>query len=158
MNIRTATVDDAPTLAGIINRAFIVEAFFKIGDRTSPEDVGALMRAGGSFLIAEDDGRALGCAFVKTKSATGYFGMLSVDPGQQGMGLGRVLIDASEAYLRDRGCSHVEIEIVNLREELTPFYEKFGYRKTEERPFTSPERASQPCYFIVMTKALVDPR
>jgi ribosomal protein S18 acetylase RimI-like enzyme len=158
MNIRTATVDDAPTLAGIINRAFIVEAFFKIGDRTSPEDVAALMRAGGSFLIAEDDGRTIGCAFVKTKGATGYFEMLSVDPGQQGMGLGRVLIDAAEACLRDRGCSHVEIEVVNLREELPAFYEKFGYRKTEERPFTSPERASQPCYLIVMTKALVGPR
>jgi predicted N-acetyltransferase YhbS len=154
MNIRIATVDDAQTLAGIINRAFIVEAFFKIGDRTSPEDVAALMRAGGSFLIAEEDGQAIGCVFVKTKGATGYFGMLSVDPSQQGKGLGRVMVDASEAHLRDRGCSNVEIEVVNLREELPPFYERFGYRKTEERPFTTPERASQPCHFIVMTKAI----
>jgi ribosomal protein S18 acetylase RimI-like enzyme len=156
MNIRIATADDARTLAAIINRAFIVEAFFKIGDRTSPEIVAALMRAGGSFLIAEEGGRAIGCVFVKTKGATGYFGMLSVEPGQQGKGLGRMLIDASEAHLRDRGCSKIEIEVVNLREELPPFYEKFGYRKTEERPFTSPERASQPCHFIVMTKVLVD--
>jgi predicted N-acetyltransferase YhbS len=154
MNIHIATVDDTQTLARIINRAFIVEAFFKIGDRTSPEDVAALMRAGGSFLIAEEDGQAIGCVFVKTKGATGYFGMLSVDPGQQGKGLGRVLVDASEAHLRDRGCSNVEIEVVNLREELPPFYERFGYRKTEERPFTSPERASQPCHFIVMSKAI----
>jgi predicted N-acetyltransferase YhbS len=154
MNIHIATVDDTQTLARIINRAFIVEAFFKIGDRTSPEDVAALMRAGGNFLIAEEDGQAIGCVFVKTKGATGYFGMLSVDPGQQGKGLGRVLVDASEAHLRDRGCSNVEIEVVNLREELPPFYERFGYRKTEERPFTSPERASQPCHFIVMSKAI----
>jgi ribosomal protein S18 acetylase RimI-like enzyme len=154
MNIRIATADDAQTLAGIINRAFVVEAFFKIGDRTSPEDVAGLMRAGGSFLIAEESGKALGCVFVKTKGDTGYFGMLSVDPGQQGRGLGRILIDASESHLRDRGCREVEIEIVNLREELPPFYEKFGYTRTEERPFPSPERASQPCHFIVMTKPL----
>jgi predicted N-acetyltransferase YhbS len=154
MHIRIATADDADILAAIINRAFVIEAFFKIGERTSSADVAGLMRAGGSFLIAEEGDQATGCVFVKTKGATGYFGMLSVDPGQQGKGLGRVLIDASEAHLRDRGCSKVEIEIVNLREELPPFYEKFGYRKTAERPFTSPERASQPCHFIVMTKAL----
>jgi predicted N-acetyltransferase YhbS len=154
MHIRIATADDADTLAAIINRAFVVEAFFKIGERTSSADVAGLMREGGTFLIAEDNGTPVGCVFVKTKGAMGYFGMLSVDPGQQGQGLGRVLIDASEAHLRDRGCSKVEIEIVNLREELPQFYEKFGYRKTEERPFTSPERASQPCHFIVMTKAL----
>ena len=154
MHIRIATADDAGTLAAIINRAFVVEAFFKIGERTSSADVVGLMREGGTFLIAEDNGTPVGCVFVKAKGATGYFGMLSVDPGQQGKGLGRVLIDASEAHLRDRGCGNVEIEIVNLREELPQFYEKFGYRKTEERPFTSPERASQPCHFIVMTKAL----
>ena len=154
MHIRIATADDADILAAIINRAFVVEAFFKIGERTSSADVAGLMREGGTFLIAEDNGTPVGCVFVKAKGATGYFGMLSVDPGQQGKGLGRVLIDASEAHLRDRGCGNVEIEIVNLREELPKFYEKFGYRKTEERPFTSPERASQPCHFIVMTKAL----
>jgi ribosomal protein S18 acetylase RimI-like enzyme len=154
MNIRPASIDDAHTLAGIINRAFIVEAFFKIGDRTSPGEVAGLMRSGGHFLIAEDDGLPAGCVLVKTKGATGYFGMLSVDPSQQGKGLGRLLIDASEAYLRDLGCREVEIEVVNLRLELPPIYEKFGYRRTEERPFTDTDRASQPCHFVVMTKTL----
>jgi len=154
MNIRLATIDDAQVLAGIINRAFVVESFFKIGDRTSPENVAGMMRAGGQFLLAEENQQAVGCVFVKTKGDTGYFGMLSVDPGQQGKGLGRVLIDASETFLRDLGCREIEIEVVNLRQELPPFYEKFGYQKTEERPFTDFDRASQPCHFVVMTKTL----
>jgi len=58
MDIRIATVDDAATVTGIINRAFVVEAFFKIGDRTSREDVVGLMRDRGEFLLAEEDGRA----------------------------------------------------------------------------------------------------
>ena len=41
MHIRIATADDAGTLAAIINRAFVVEAFFKIGERTSSADVAA---------------------------------------------------------------------------------------------------------------------
>jgi predicted N-acetyltransferase YhbS len=154
MHIRTATADDAATVAEIINRAFVVEAFFKIGDRTSSQDVACLMQEGGTFLIAEDGATPVGCVFVKAKGATGYFGMLSVEPAQQGKGVSRLLIDASEAFLRENGCRQVEIEVVNLREELPPFYEKFGYATTEERPFPSPERASQPCHFVVMTKQL----
>src|SRR5262245_38262624 len=154
MSIRLATIDDAATLAGIINRAFIVEAFFKIGDRTSPEDIISLMRAGASFLIAESSAQAVACVLVKIKGATGYFGMLSVDPEQQGTGLGRVLIDASEAHLRELGCRQIEIEVVNLRDELPPLYEKFGYTKTEERPVNGPERPSQQCRLVVMTKML----
>jgi predicted N-acetyltransferase YhbS len=153
MQIRLATDDDVPAITALINEAFVVEAFFKIGDRTSAEDVRELMQKGGEFLLAEDSGSPVGCVFVKTNGDTGYFGMLSVDPGMQGRGLGRALIDVSEAHLQSLGCTIVEIEVVNLREELPPFYEKFGYVKTEERPFADPDRASQPCYFIVMTKA-----
>jgi len=152
MDIRIATVDEAATVTGVINRAFVVEAFFKIGDRTSREDVVGLMRDRGEFLLAEEDGRAAGCVFVQAKGDVGYFGMLSVEPGLQGKGLGRFLINAAESRLREIGCRAVEIEIVNLRQELPPLYEKFGYARTEERPYPTPELASQPCHFVVMTK------
>ena len=39
MKIRTATSQEAPVLARIINDAFVVEAFFKIGDRTSADEI-----------------------------------------------------------------------------------------------------------------------
>jgi predicted N-acetyltransferase YhbS len=154
MDIRIATSDDATALAGIINRAFVVESFFNICDRTSPADVVERMRSGATFLVVEDEGAPLGCVLVKAEGPTGYFGMLSVEPAAQGKGLSRLLIVASESFLRDRGCRQVEIEIVNLRTELPPFYEKFGYAKTEERPYPTPEQSSRPCHFIVMTKPL----
>ena len=50
---RLATLQDAADLARIINDAFIVEAFFKIGDRTSAEEVAALMNGGGEFLVLD---------------------------------------------------------------------------------------------------------
>jgi predicted N-acetyltransferase YhbS len=154
MQIRTAHEDDVPAITALINQAFVVEAFFKIGDRTSRDRVRELMRRGGHFLRAEDGDTPIGCVLVKAKGETGYFGMLSVDPEMQGRGLGRALIEASEAHLQSLGCTRIEIEVVNLREELPPFYERFGYVKMEERPFPDPERASQPCHFIVMTKKL----
>ena len=143
MDIRIATVDDAATVTGIINRAFVVEAFFKIGDRTSREDVVGLMRDG-EFLLAEEDSRATGCVFVKAKGDVGYFGMLSVEPGLQGKGAGRFLIDAAESRLRDAGCRAVEIEVVNLREELPSLYEKFGTPGRKSAPFRVPNAPARP--------------
>jgi GNAT superfamily N-acetyltransferase len=168
--VRTATVEEAGVLARLINEAFIVEAFFKIGDRTSAEEVAALMRAGGEFLVVDaseprtenrhpstqnrEPGTVLGCIYLKATGDRAYFGMLSIDPARQRQGLGRRLIDAVEARARDRGCRVMDIHIVDLREELPPYYRRLGYVETATLPFSEPERASRPCSFIVMSKAL----
>ena len=39
--------------------------------------------------------------------------------------------------------------------ELPPFYRRFGYAEAGTRPFLDTERATGPCHFIVMTKALL---
>ena len=80
--------------------------------------------------------------------------MLSIDPARQRQGLGRRLIDAVEARARERGCRFMDIHIVNLREELPAYYRRFGYVETGTLPFSDPERASRPCFFIVMSKPL----
>ena len=88
-----ATIQEAPVLAKIINDAFIVEAFFKIGDRTSADEISALMNAGGEFLVVEnpEPGTVVGCVYLKCSGDRAYFGMLSIDPVSQRQGLGRQL-------------------------------------------------------------------
>ena len=55
MKIRTATSQEARrSWRRLINDAFVVEAFFKIGDRTSADEIAALMNAGGEFLVLEN--------------------------------------------------------------------------------------------------------
>jgi GNAT superfamily N-acetyltransferase len=151
--VKIATLQDAGALAKLINDAFIVEAFFKIGDRTSAEEITTLMNDGGEFLVLDDDPFA-GCVYLKVSGDRAYFGMLSIDPPKQGRGLGRRLIDAVEARARERGCQYMDIHIVDLREELPPYYRRRGYVETGTAPFSDPERASRPCSFIVMTKVL----
>ena len=51
------------------------------------------------------------------------------------------------------GCATVGVRVVNVREELPPFYRRLGYRETGTIPFTDP-RVRQPCHFIEMKKAL----
>jgi GNAT superfamily N-acetyltransferase len=80
--------------------------------------------------------------------------MLSIDPPRQGRGLGARLIAEAEDYCRRARCTEMELEVVNLRIELPPFYRRFGYVERGTRPFTDTERASQPCHFIVMSKPL----
>ena len=48
----------------------------------------------------------------------------------------------------------MELEVVNLRTELPPFYTRFGYAPSGTRPFPDKEFAKLPCHFIVMTKPL----
>ena len=167
---RIATVQEAADLARIINEAFVVEVFFKIGDRTSADEIAALMHAGGEFLVLDDSepgtanvepgtrnpepGSISGCVYLETQGDRAYFGMLSIDPARQRQGLGPRLIDAAEARARERGCRFMDIHIVNLREELPAYYRRFGYVESGTLPFSDPDRASRPCFFIVMSKPL----
>jgi len=153
--VRTANVRDPGRIARLVNTAFQVEAFFKIGDRTSEDEIRALM-ATGEFLVIDDDTRdsLAACIFTSIEDTRGYFGMLSVDPSRQGRGLGRALIDAAETRARARGCDRMDIHVVNLRTELVPLYRRFGYVEAGELPFPDTERASVPFHFIVMRKTL----
>ena len=154
MNVRLAVDADAEGIAALVNRAFTVERFFKVGDRTSPHEIASLLREG-DFLVAESDGSPAGSVFMRAMPPVGYFGMLSIDPAMQGRGLGRQLIAAAEAYLRERGCREVQIHIVNLREELPPFYRRLGYEEAGQLPFPTSELSTRACHMIVMRKDLV---
>lgn len=139
-----------------MNAAYQVEAFFKIGDRTSEEDIRDLLKTG-AFLVVDgdtDDEALAACVYCSIESTHGYFGMLSVDPARQGTGLGRALIAAAESRARAAGCDRMEIHVVNLRQELPPFYRRFGYVECGTLPFSDTERASRPCHFVVMRKPL----
>jgi len=152
--VRVAAEEEAPAIARLISLAFRVEAFFKIGDRTNPDEVRGLMTRG-EFLVLEDPpGMPAGCVYLKIEEGRGHFAMLSIDPVKQGKGFGRALVDEAEARCRAAGCRHMDIEVVNLREELPPFYRRLGYVETGTAPFPDMEHSTRPCHFILMTKAL----
>ena len=152
--MRVAAPDDADALARLINDAFVVERFFKRGDRTSAENVRDLMRAGEFLVHDREDGSPAACVFVKHKGSRGYFGMLSVAPDMQGRGVARQIIAEIEQRLRDVGCDALDIYVVNLRTELPAFYRKLGYTESGTMSFPDLTEATQPCHIIVMTKTL----
>jgi GNAT superfamily N-acetyltransferase len=139
----------------VINSAFrIAEEFFFSEDRITLEEVERLFTTG-TFLVAEVDRVLGGCVYVELRSDDrSYLGLLSVDPAQQQSGLGSLLMTAAEKHCRERGSRFMDILIVNLRTELTPFYQRRGYVETGTQPFPPEVRTKEPCHFITMAKPL----
>jgi len=159
VHIRIAEAADARQIMAVINSAFkVAEDFFCFEDRITLEEVERLFTTG-TFLVAEARARGdrvlVGCVYVELKDGDrSYLGLLSVDPSQQQGGLGSLLMMAAEKHCREMGCRVMDIWIVNLRTELTPFYQRRGYVETGTRPFPPDVQTKLPCHFITMAKAL----
>jgi len=154
---RRATHADLPGLARLINAAYRVEEFFLRGPRTTePELRDKLEAPEGAFLVIDGQapGELAGAVYVELRGSRGYFGLLSVDPGRQGEGLARLLVNAAEAHCRAAGCVALDIDVVNLRVELPAFYAKFGFLPVSTAPFPTQDKLSQPAHLIVMSKPL----
>jgi ribosomal protein S18 acetylase RimI-like enzyme len=155
---RPATLADAAELVRVINLAYLVEAEIFHGTRTTEADVRErLARPNATFLAVRADGAdgvVAGTVYVETRGDRGYFGMLAVDPGCQGRGLGRTLVRAAEAHCRAAGSVAMDLDVVDLRSELMSFYGALGYRAVGESPFAHPEQAKRPVRLIHMTKPL----
>jgi GNAT superfamily N-acetyltransferase len=150
MTVRVAEAHEAGEILRVTNAAYEVEKFFIETDRLDAERLGRLL-AKGAFLVA--DGMA-GCAYVELRGERGYLGPLSVDPPSQGLGIGKLLVKAAEDYACAHGCRHMDLRIVNLREELPAFYRKLGYVETGTEPFPESEPTKLPCHLICMSKGL----
>lgn len=155
--LRVAAQEDIPALVHLINLAYRVEAFFIRGERTSAEEVASMIGAEeGTFLVLEASDRSepVGSVFVALDGDTGHLGFLAVDPAHQGQGLGRRLIRGVETVCLDAGCTAVELDVFNLREELPPYYRSAGFVEIGTAPFSHPELLLRPAHLIRMRKAI----
>lgn len=155
MKVRTATEADFDSILNLVNAAFQVESFFKNQDRLTVADLESYFKSG-IFLVGEDERKILGCIYVKRTGDRAYFGLLSINPSHQKMGLGRRLVAAAEEFARETGAHFMDIRVIHLRTELPGIYAKLGYQVTGTEPYPS-ERGhvlTQPVHFIRMSKEL----
>jgi len=154
---RYGTTDDIPEIVRIINAAFRVEDFFIDGDRTNEADISARMaEADVRFLVIDspEPGVLAATVMMDIHGGRGHFAMLSVDPPFQGKGLSRALMNAVEERCREAGCSALDIEIVNLREELPGFYAANGFVPVSTLPFPDHRKLRRDAHMVRMTKPL----
>lgn len=153
--IRQALPEDSRMIADLVNLAYEVEDFFKVGDRTDAAEVAGIIERG-RFFIAQDGARAVGCVYLNIEDGRGHFGMLSVHPEAQGQGIARALIEHIEQCCLAEGCEHLDLEYVNLRDELPALYRRFGFEETGTQPWPDDalDRISRPAHFVTMSKRL----
>jgi DNA-binding MarR family transcriptional regulator/GNAT superfamily N-acetyltransferase len=134
--LRRATVtisaipDDSPEALECL-RAYAAELAvrFPEGYETS-----ALIAPGStaSFLVAREDGRAVGCVAWVSGASGASFGEvrhLWVSPGARGLGLGRRLLSAVEASIAAAGLGEVRLGTHPALTEAIALYLSSGYRE-----------------------------
>ena len=123
----------------------------------------------GTFLVAvlpEALDTPVGCVNLKwqssddsSDSAVGHYGPFAVSSRCQGRGVGTALLESVDAACRQRNCSRVDIEVVNLRTDILPYYERRGYVRQGTIPYDSAHgfdetALTRPCHFVLMSKFL----
>jgi len=147
LSFRPATAADTHAIVALVESAYrgdasragwTTEADFLDGRRTGPDDIQAcLVREKSMILLAECDGRLLACAHVAVEEGAGYFGMFSVEPGLQGVGVGKLVLAECERIAREQwGMGSMRMTVIDIRDDLIPFYERRGYLRTGiKKPF-----------------------
>jgi ribosomal protein S18 acetylase RimI-like enzyme len=168
-SFRRATIADVERLRVHVQHAYrgdesrkgwTTEADLLDGQRTDPRELQALIAAADAQLwLLERDEELLGSMVVKRESdEVAHVGMIAVHPEQQAQGIGRALLDKAEQVTREQGCSRLEMTVIGQRQELIAWYERRGFKQTEEqRPFPyGDQRFGLPrlrdLYFVVLVK------
>ncbi|RQW27981.1 GNAT family N-acetyltransferase [Rhodobacteraceae bacterium CH30] len=143
MPYRTATPDDAPAIASLLNRAYrpakglagwTHESHLVQGERANTAQVAAVLASRASvILLLEQDGELIACIQAERDGDDVHFGMFAVTPTKQAGGLGKTLLAAAEVWAREQWHSRRALmSVIIARAELTDFYLRRGYRRTSQ--------------------------
>jgi ribosomal protein S18 acetylase RimI-like enzyme len=80
------------------------------------------------FLVAERDGRVLGCVMVGYDGTRGWLHLLGVHPDAQRQGVGRQLVQAAERWLIARGGAKLNLQVRSDNDAVIAFYQRLGYQ------------------------------
>lgn len=81
----------------------------------------------GLFGVMVDGEGVIGTVMAGYEGHRGWINYLAVDPSRRQQGLGRQLMDWSEARLRERGCPKINLQVRRGNEAVLAFYAALGY-------------------------------
>jgi ribosomal protein S18 acetylase RimI-like enzyme len=172
MELEDVRAADLPAFHALIERAYrgdtaragwTHEADLLVGPRTSLAELQDVIDNPAKLLLMwREEGHVRAGVLLHHKGdGLAYLGMLTVEPGRQGGGLGKRLLRAAEAEADRRwGARRVEMQVFPQRTALIAFYGRHGYRLTgERRPFPYAEAPTAGALrddleFVVLEKPL----
>jgi ribosomal protein S18 acetylase RimI-like enzyme len=171
-HITIAQPGQVPVLVQLLNSAYrgegskqgwTTEAHLIAGDvRSDESDVQEVMaREGSVFLIYTNEaGVVIACVNLQKINDKIYLGMFAVQPGLQGGGIGKQMLQAAEAYAKQVSCKAIFMSVISVRSELIAWYMRQGYRDTGTRkPFVEDGLTGkhlQPLEFVILEKETTD--
>jgi ribosomal protein S18 acetylase RimI-like enzyme len=84
-----------------------------------------------TVLVGLEAGKIVAPAMVGEDGHRGWVYYVAIDPELQRSGFGRIMMDAAERWLIDRGVWKVQLLVRADNAAATAFYEKLGYRDTQ---------------------------
>jgi predicted N-acetyltransferase YhbS len=132
--VRTATAEDVPTCGQICYDAFtalnIAHGF--PSDFPNPAVAAGLIASMFSnpdfyFVVAELDGRIVGSNGLDERAIIRGVGPITIDPGVQNMGVGRLLMQAVMDRARDRGAPGSRLVQAAFHNRSFSLYTSFGF-------------------------------
>jgi GNAT superfamily N-acetyltransferase len=139
---RFATVMDLPKLSHLVNsgyrgeyskKGWTTEAHFLDGQRTDEGILKTLIEEPDQWIeifFETSPKDFFACVLMKKEFEHLYFGMLTVEPLQQGKGWGSLIIRSVEEKAISLGISSVKLTVLHNRPELIAYYERRGYVAT----------------------------
>ncbi|MEM0021379.1 MAG: ribosomal protein S18-alanine N-acetyltransferase [Fervidicoccaceae archaeon] len=81
------------------------------------------------FLVAEIDEELIGYVLGCADEDEGSIVSIAISPNHRGKGIGRMLMEAVEKEMKERGVRKIKLEVSNLNFKARRLYEKLGYRE-----------------------------
>jgi GNAT superfamily N-acetyltransferase len=134
--IRDAKPSDSERLAELIR--FLGH---EITEKHVRRNLAALKKASETPIVATLDKKVVGLVgihrmvTVHRDAPVGRIPVLVVAEEAQGLGLGRMLVDAAEQWCRKKGCKLIEVTSNDRRAQAHAFYRHMGYERTSIRFF-----------------------
>ena len=171
--------EDAEQIFSVVNAAYEKEKgntgiAFKVGDRLATVECVHMEREPHQYLVVtwrgkEKEGQrehVVACAGIDQKIAADStegermalnFGPFAVRPDLQCQGIGSTLLEAIDACARFSRASWLEIEVVNHRSDLLPWYEKRGFVTYGQAPLDEEHNCGEsnitrPSHFILLRR------
>jgi ribosomal protein S18 acetylase RimI-like enzyme len=126
LEIRDIADQDVPAVIALWNAAGVARPW-----NDPARDIAFARRdTHSTVLVGLDSGQIVASAMVGEDGHRGWVYYVAISPERQRSGLGRVMMQAAEDWLKQRGVWKVQLLVRADNAQATQFYDQLGYRDT----------------------------
>ena len=83
------------------------------------------------LVAADGGGRVVGSVMVGHDGHRGWLYYVAADPGARSRGIGRQVVRAAEAWLREKGVRKAQLLVRRSNAGVTAFYGRLGFEESD---------------------------